>query len=518
MPPVYAIDASVLAAAVEHLASQPLPDPKRVFPWLHGLHPENRFQVCFFILPRLLPRIVPKCLRCLTIINVDSNLTRCRLRGAVTLEEVLTSDFEFLNADPPKGFSVRNFQIQTAKLAPLSDIVLYCENGDIERMLPLAQKVSMAQQSWKSKHDPDNEMPPCNTFVLTGRLPDEGNWCRTRLMRPDCFKHIEEHYSELVATDSLGQPSGNVMDFARRERIEMCAMAMTSEISRNVWLGPSPDTVAEYAESETCLDFDLQLEASDDAKLAGRRLLNEVEKGLSNGEKIVLEVISSGHFPDIAKRREVDKFISMIHWLYRLANPDDEDDEMEDVNDDGMSWPSRKKDGYRILIHCPDGYTENTLVAMAYFMFAEGVPMHEAWIKLHREKGRNFFAYPSDVDFLRAIQPRLLQESPAARGLNITSLSEPSWVDDMDGSLPSRILPYMYLGSLAHANNPELLKALGIRRVLSIGEPVSWTPEVIQEWGRDHLMFIDNVQDNGVDSLTQEFDRCSEFIGKILCR
>ena len=336
-------------------------------------------------------------------------------------------------------------------------------------------------------------------------------------MRSDCFKHIEEHHADLVAINSLGQPSGNVMDFARRERIEMCTMAMTSEISRNVWLGPGPDTVAEYAESGPSLDFDLQLEASDDAKLAGRRLLNEVEKGLSNGEKIALEVISSGHFPDIAKRREVDKFINMIHWLYRLANPDDEDEEIEGAGED-TSWPSRKKDGYRILIHCPDGYTENTLVAMAYFMFAEGVPMHEAWIRLHRDKGRNFFAYPSDVDFLRAIQPRLLQESPAARGLNISCLSEPSWVDDMDGSLPSRILPYMYLGSLAHANNPELLRALGIRRVLSIGEPVSWEPETIQEWGREYLMFIDNVQDNGVKSLTQEFDRCSEFIGRIPSR
>jgi len=82
------------------------------------------------------------------------------------------------------------------------------------------------------------------------------------------------------------------------------------------------------------------------------------------------------------------------------------------------------------------------------------------------------------------------------------------------GSLPSRILPYMYLGNLTHANNPELLRALGITRILSIGEPVSWPPAEIERWGAESLLMIDEVQDNGIDPLTQEFDRCLEFIGK----
>jgi hypothetical protein len=84
----------------------------------------------------------------------------------------------------------------------------------------------------------------------------------------------------------------------------------------------------------------------------------------------------------------------------------------------------------------------------------------------------------------------------------------------MDGSLPSRILPYLYLGNLNHANNPDLLRELGIRRVLSIGEPVSWSEETRAKWGKENLMFIDNVQDNGIDPLWQEIDRCLEFLGE----
>ena len=144
-------------------------------------------------------------------------------------------------------------------------------------------------------------------------------------------------------------------------------------------------------------------------------------------------------------------------------------------------------------------------------MFAEGVPVHTAWLRMHCDKGRNFFAYPSDVALLTSIQPRLLAESPA-NPANIGPA--PAWLSKLDGSLPSRILPYMYLGNLTHANNPELLRQMGIKRILSIGEPVSWVKSEHEKWDRENLMMVDRVQDNGIDPLTGEFERCLEFIGK----
>ena len=149
----------------------------------------------------------------------------------------------------------------------------------------------------------------------------------------------------------------------------------------------------------------------------------------------------------------------------------------------------------KVLIHCSDGYTESSLLGLTYFMYAEGLPVHDAWIRLHTERGRNFFAYPSDVALLQSIQARIFQESPAFEG-NILTIDDPAWLGKLDGSLPSRVLPYMYLGNLNHANNPALLKELGITRILSVGESIAWSQAQPEAWGTENLLYIDRVQDN----------------------
>lgn len=260
-------------------------------------------------------------------------------------------------------------------------------------------------------------------------------------------------------------------------------------------------------------EFDLLIEASDVASVPGPRLLEKLDKQLEDGPQR-MEFPSSGSIiPPTGENRDVDDLVNTVRWMYYLANPE-EPEQKEDADGD-IPMVSLVKKPRKILIHCGDGYTESSLLAIAYFVFAEGVPVHEAWLRLHCEKKRNFFAYPSDVAFLTSVQRRLLQESPAAQGLNLSRLPDPAWLGKMDGSLPSRILPYMYLGNLTHANNPELLWALGIRRILSIGEPVSWTDAELRVWGEENLMFVDQVQDNGIDPLTQEFDRCLEFIREL---
>jgi hypothetical protein len=152
-------------------------------------------------------------------------------------------------------------------------------------------------------------------------------------------------------------------------------------------------------------------------------------------------------------------------------------------------------------------------------MYAHCLPVAEAWIKLHRDQRRNFFAYSTDVALLTSIQARILTESPARKhnpieGLRTLVPADPEWLSKMDGSLPSRILPYMYLGNLNHANNPELLEELGIKRVVSVGEKVNWIGGMNCPTNKFELVAIKNVQDNGVDSLSCEFERCLEVIGE----
>lgn len=536
-PTVYALDAETLAAALDHQAAQPLPDPSQMFPWLHGLHPDNHLQCGFFASRKRALRRAPKCWRGITVVKLGGDLSKARIKGAVSAQEVITPSARFLMSDPPDGFSVRNFQIQTAKLAAMSDIVVYAEDGaSRSELLALAEDFATAQQAWRLKNDPAQERPAYHTFVLTSELASfcsgSGSLNSTSGIGP--FAEFEKKCHNLVAIDSHGNSTGQVMDFCMYfltllawrfrtyrplvhwERLEMCTMSRASEISANVFLGPTPEYISrpgacQPPKSEA---FDLLIEASDLANIPGPRFLGMIDKQLEEGTQR-MEFPSSGSIVlPSGHTREVEDIINTIRWIYYLANP--EPAEVADHEGDVAMTHAGKKPR-RVLIHCADGYTESTLLAVAYYMFAEGVPAPEAWLQLHCKKKRNFFAYPTDVAFLSHIQPRLLQESPTARSIDTSCIWDPDWFLKIDGSLPSRILPYLYLGNLNHANNPDLLRKLGIRRVLSIGEAVSWSLEERSKWESDNLMFIHNVQDNGIDPLSEEIDRCLEFIGMLTC-
>lgn len=296
-------------------------------------------------------------------------------------------------------------------------------------------------------------------------------------------------------------------------------MSKASEISHNVWLGPTPDSTLQCSTNgvEETPSFDILIEASDLAEAADLRTLHRIGE-LSYSAPQHIEFPSSGSMtPPTKSILAADPLTEMCQWIYQLANrritPDNSEDERDAEGDIPMKIlsPSPRK----ILIHCADGYTESTLLGLAYFMYAEGIPVHDAWLRLHCEKKRNFFAYPSDVALLVTLQSRLLQLSPRITYKDLGTIKgPPAWLSHIDGSLPSRILPYMYLGNLGHANNPDLLRAMGIKKILSVGEPVSWNKYQLEKWGAKNVLFIDRVQDNGVDPLMNEFEKCLDFIGK----
>jgi dual specificity MAP kinase phosphatase len=347
--------------------------------------------------------------------------------------------------------------------------------------------------------------------------------------------NIETDHPDIIALDSEGCMTGKVTDFFHWERVEMCSMTKPSQISHNIWMGPTPDpglqAIADLR-GDYEPEFDLMIEANDLAQIPDAKafkLLDDLLDGkirtdLTDLAIPQLEFPGSGAImPPTWSHSEVDGLVDVCAWMYKQAHGKVDDRSRRDskVDSDGDSDMNSDNDqgptGRKILIHCTDGYTESSLLALAYYMYAECVPVHDAWLQLHREKKRNFFAYGSDVALLRAIQPRLLQCSPKHNG-DIKSLCPPApaWLDKMDGSLPSRVMPYMYLGNLGHADNPELLRELGIGQVLSVGEPVNWDQQTIDQWPKENLMYVDKVQDNGVDPLTEDFGRCLEFIGE--CR
>lgn len=502
---IYEIGAADVAEALEYVSTQPLPEPAQVFPWLHGLHPLNHLQQSFFTARSRALRKTPCCLRGITLVKADGDLSIARLKGAIAPQEFLNalSAPEFQDVDPKEGFSVRNFQIQAAKSAMTSDIIVY--GDDLHASRKLAFDIAAAQRKWRDRHEiQGHQIPMYNTFLC-----------------PSAFHEFEKSHPELVAVNSQGHLTGNVIDFVHQERQEMFAMTAPSEIAHGVWLGPSFDR-----ESEDEGRFDVLVECSDMGRLHPAAF-QEIVQGPNDGEQHFFDFPSSGSIlPSSWSHAEADGIVETCKWLYYLAHgicpsePSVNHDEEGDAVMTGAPLPSfRTIRPRKILIHCGDGYTESTMLAIAYCSFSSGRPIPEAWLNLHTTLGRNFFAYPADVSLLTAIAPRLLSESPvlankSASDIDALAADEPHWLPGIDGSFPSRVLGYLYLGNLSHANNPDLLRALGIGQLLSVGEMAMWRDGELERWGQENVCVVQGVQDNGIDPLTDDFERCLEFIGE----
>ncbi|EGW30103.1 uncharacterized protein SPAPADRAFT_63721, partial [Spathaspora passalidarum NRRL Y-27907] len=244
------------------------------------------------------------------------------------------------------------------------------------------------------------------------------------------------------------------------------------------------------------------------------------------------------------------------------------------------------------LIYCSDGYTECSLLVLSYLMYVEDVPLEDAILTLHLKYGRPFYIFNSDVIILRKLQPLLRKFSPKRRttidwgkldtltnqDLNEILLGpvrtvpklghihnsddesdeedeiEIDWVKEVEGSLPSKILPYLYLGSLKHASCLPLLSKLEITHIISVGETLPWlngykflhnneithtklahnmeVSEILPKHGHGRhttvksVMKVNNLEDDGIDELARQLPHILHFIenhyqhGKILvhCR
>jgi dual specificity MAP kinase phosphatase len=346
---------------------------------------------------------------------------------------------------------------------------------------------------------------------------------------------FESAHPELVAIDSCGRTTDTKIEFLSQEREEMRRLTTATKISHNVYLGNSADAFNSVIECITAdgksatKGFDVCIETKDMAEIASAETLKQAGTFL-NGEgntdillnrsgswyarsltrPLALEFPSST--PPLITRHDPQAIVNFCDWIYHITHPPTATQASEDVvmTDTQQEPPAGE---HTVLIHCQDGYTESTFLALAYLIFSEGITAHEAWVRLHTTLQRSFFAFESDLQALKFLQSHLLDRSPNENALK-GPVPTPQWFTHgtFDGSFPSRILPHMYLGNLQHANNPEMLRAIGITRVLSIGEEVVWDMDSETANGM-HLMYLDNVQDNGIDPLLDYIDHCLEFLG-----
>jgi len=181
-------------------------------------------QLMFFLSRRKSLHKVPQCIRSTTIVKAGGDLSHSKLKGAIAPEEFIYSQrtgddsFRFLDIDPRDGFSVRNFQIQAAKIATLSDIVVYGDDmTPREDVMRLAERISKAQKAWREKdRDSGLERPLFNTFLILGesliglhRLVEQS----TSNPTAEPFSRIEKNHPEIVAIDGRGDLTHNIVDF-----------------------------------------------------------------------------------------------------------------------------------------------------------------------------------------------------------------------------------------------------------------------------------------------------------------
>ncbi|KAH8074794.1 hypothetical protein BXZ70DRAFT_745283 [Cristinia sonorae] len=118
-----------------------------------------------------------------------------------------------------------------------------------------------------------------------------------------------------------------------------------------------------------------------------------------------------------------------------------------------------------------------------------------------------------------------------------------AWFQDprFDGSFPSRVLPFLYLGNLNHASNAYMLHALGITHVVSVGECALIPPPqhyssshgpnshefvhgagpngqgslwIEEREGRIKVLDIKGVCDDGIDTLEPQLGPICEWIDR----
>ena len=256
--------------------------------------------------------------------------------------------------------------------------------------------------------------------------------------------------------------------------------------------------------------------------------------------------------------------------------------------------------GLSTLIYCTDGYTELSLLIFCYLMYSLDVSLDEAMLSLHMTYGRPFYIFNSDVIILRKLEPLLRKFSPKSRQVldwaNLETLTaqeinelllgspkktnnsmklgfihnsddeddvtsddstsssdygdgntpylQTNWVEEVEGSIPSKILPHLYLGSLKHALCLPLLNRLGIKKIISVGETLPWLNgykferhnDITMEESSDgnietyHIspkdpsrshprtttidtvMKVNNLEDDGIDELSQRLPEILKFI------
>lgn len=667
------IELKNIESIFEWYFNQTLPLTEEMFPWLHGLNPENVAQLQFFLqqpdnlflnFKGLKQR--PNC-RFLMTINTDFGdskdthyfknnteideilcpIDTSRAEVQETVSQIVNSVFDkhpdkdelldtilrdafsmnvipiFLNLDPSRGVSLRNFHIQVAKAGVCSDIIIYCfKESNLKFCHAVARLIWLAQR-YEAKLHPDSKLT-YNTFVLTHfdqvenniKLYGNNTIAKTVFRNEDVDKMVKLKLEYLQNWDN---------EYVLKEKIETMKMSTASKLSGCLYSGNSWDyqnflnfkysTKKRYLSTKRSIDINtLYCNPCNSITTSNFNLDDLIETILplpNMNYRFFISCFKEAAFPDNAS---LDNLLKLFD-SYDQSNPHHQvgdyyclnfpssgsigfgdikaDNIISIVNTCKLLYLISSKKSLDSLICCSDGYTELSLLILFYIMYSENCTLGDAVIKLHLKFGRPFYIFNTDVQILQKIEPILRRFSPVSKKTfnwsefeNISSTEinrillapiptggykmlvedsfkydndfstssssdssfdesfaefRPNWCKEVEGSLPSRVLPYLYLGSLKHANCLPLLKELGIKKIISVGEPLQWLNHhsfrrqnniEIEEFNNgdievynislnnsmvsdvtvDQIMKVNNLQDDGISQLESSLPTILQFI------
>ncbi|KZT42199.1 hypothetical protein SISSUDRAFT_980478 [Sistotremastrum suecicum HHB10207 ss-3] len=460
----------------------------------------------------------------------------------------------FLPLNVPDGISLRNFGIQTSVYARISDIVVYSPTGQStsRAVLALAERFKIAHETLAASR-PDTA-PSYNVFVLMAppsSLPP----------------YIITHPPPL----------------ALAEKAEMHALTRSSEILPGIFLGNAADVPC-WSDQEPMTNvfdssnnpdgYDLCVQCHDGASIPSSQHIRRAEEHLQT-----LSALWQTGFTSVPPSRPPPNAQSILHLPFP-SSPSLQTNPIPAITTfltfiQSLIHASRRS---KVLIYSQDGYTESSVLALSLIMAEKRCSLPEAYLELQNRRHRSFFVYESDLAILRRVEqkyctpqsvgrsrergdrdrwpwsnfgrnnnnaspvpagdaPSSPPSSKVGRSSRNHSSSLPvlphgadhySWMNNprFDGSLPSRVLPFLYLGNLNHACNAYMLHALGITHVVSVGEsalipdePSSPAPSGKPHgagtlWLEEREGRIKNVSDDGIDSLRLQLRSICEWIDR----
>ena len=568
----------------------------------------------------------------------------------------------FLNLDPERGISLRNFQIQVAKLSSCSDFIIYgideLKIQSITRILWLAQRYERQQREIEIKESGkgNQQQQTYNIFVLKNDLTQ----CYEKLPPSTTIMDTIQSFAKYLKIDTSGlfykpinQYLLNDYNLPLYEKIETAKMSSATKIYQNVWIGNFWDYqsmlnyLSENKPVETSKENLKDYYCQPSNSITTITTTTTTTTTTTNSQlslpqpkanwKLFIRCHSEASFPDLQD-------LNQLLFKYTISSHEQSDEihhlEFPPLGSIGIgdckkenlqliintckliylyssTTTKNPSSGLNSLIYCTDGYTELSLLVFCYLMYSLNISLDEAILELHLTYGRPFYIFPSDVIILKKLQPLLRKFSPTTKSSNNNnsmnrqidwanleilssqeinelllgspkessqqntrlgfispnedededdededeqdidsdsssgssnySFNEIDWVNEVEGSIPSKILPHIYLGSLKHALCLSILNKLGIQKIISVGESLPWLNGYIFQRHNDitinqstdgnietytitpkkktnlvahshHITSVDtvlkvnNLEDDGIDELSQRLPQILKFI------